>query len=93
VIIRNRQRFPEHRFITGLLPDVDVDARLSLCFDVLIHQPTVEIFDAVLDSVVSRSHYGLINGFDHAPALTSDIVFWHRPLGESLARRGLNLNP
>lgn len=94
VISRNIERFPSARFVCGQLEAVDISVDASICFDVLIHQPTRSSFDQVLDSILRCTRRGgLINGFDKDPELRSDIVFFHYPLQEALLRRGMKLAP
>lgn len=92
IIQRNRIRYPDHRFFCQQLDQSTVAAPLSLCFDVLIHQSSLEAFDAVLDRVLSlTAEAGLVNGFDEDPRFGSNIVYFHQPLAAALADRGLNL--
>jgi hypothetical protein len=92
IVERNRARFPQYQFKCAQLDEVEVGAPLSLCFDVLIHQPSREAFDAVIDRIVANTaEAGIINGFDEDPRFESDIVYFHRPLAVALAERGLCL--
>jgi hypothetical protein len=91
VISRNRRSHPGHAFVCGLLPDVDAQGEVSICFDLLIHQATLSEFDAVLDRILAASSRGgLVNGFDKDPGFASDIIFFHTPLCEALAKRGVD---
>lgn len=90
VVERNRTRFPGRRFVLAEIVDADVSASHSLCFDVLIHQPTPRAYrDAVAAILQRTTRGGLINGFDHAPTLQSDIIFFHEPLCDTLAALGV----
>jgi hypothetical protein len=92
VIERNRAALPGHRFMVAELGETDASAGHSLCFDVLIHQPTRAAYlDALAAVLRVTGEAGLINGFDREPTLVSDIVYYHEPLGESLARHGVEL--
>lgn len=90
VVNLNKARFPQHEFICAELPHVNLRSELSLCLDVLIHQPTQDDFDAVLDYVIhATTSEGLVNGFDEDPRFDSDIVYFHKPLRVALAERRL----
>jgi hypothetical protein len=94
VIESNRIRFPATRFIHADMATASVQCDLSLCLDVLIHQPTCEEFDAVLKQIIANSRVGgLVNGFEYDPGFASDIVFFHRPLGGALEALGVTAVP
>ena len=63
---------------------------LTLCFEVLIHQPTIEDFDATLSKVVAATSKRLIiSGYESAQYLDkSHMCFFHRPLKDALINSG-----
>ena len=86
VVERNRQRFPQRCFVVAEIADVELRTSHSLCFDVLIHQPSLAAYRNAVGAILNCTERGgLINGFDAAPSLQSDIVFFHEPLHETLA--------
>lgn len=63
---------------------------LTLCFEVLIHQPTSEDFDATLSKVIAATNKRLIiSGYESAEYLDkSHMCFFHRPLKNALISSG-----
>jgi SAM-dependent methyltransferase len=95
VVGRNRQLFPHRRFecidflsctnLTALRSDV------VLCTEVLIHQHRREQYDRFVGNLVAAAlKGGLVSGymFDPRPGICSEIIAWHEPIMESLARAG-----
>lgn len=94
VVARNRVRHPGRRFIAADLRHSGVQGSHSLCFDVLIHQPTRERYRQLVGAVLASTRRGgLINGFDAEPTLVSDIVFYHEPLADTLRHFDVALRP
>ena len=90
VIRKNTERFPDSHFINEDLGTTSATGDISLCFDVLIHQPTQRDFDAIIDRIIANTRIGgLLNGFEEKPGFTSDIIFHHEALSSALTRRGL----
>lgn len=67
-----------------------IAAELTLCFEVLIHQTSIEDFDATLSRVISATTKRLvISGYENIDSLDkSHMCFFHRPLKESLIASG-----
>jgi 2-polyprenyl-3-methyl-5-hydroxy-6-metoxy-1,4-benzoquinol methylase len=71
-----------------MLPD-DRTFDLVLCLDVLIHQPSREAYESVIQALCSRTGRTLVvAGYDEAPVFTSSLTFFHEPLSASLRRLG-----
>ena len=64
---------------------------LVLCFEVLIHQETVEAYRAVIDYLVGKTEGALlVSGYEACTEAIRDnpMVFFYEPLSESLSRSG-----
>lgn len=95
IVETNRKRFLGKSFdCVNFLAVEDIDmykADVVLCFEVLIHQHAFEDYIGLLLNIVrATSHQGLISGYvsDPRPSIKSDIIAWHEPLLDSLARVG-----
>ena len=68
----------------------EVTGDLTLCFEVLIHQSTIEDFDTTLSKLIAATNKRLIiSGYESAEYLDkSHMCFFHRPLKEALIDSG-----
>lgn len=92
---RNRCSFPHRRFecldFAACATPVALRADVVLCMEVLIHQHRREQFDGLLRNIVAAAAKGgLVSGyvFDPRPVISSDIIAWHEPIIDALARLG-----
>jgi SAM-dependent methyltransferase len=86
-IRRARRGRPEGDFRVGTLSDHDVQAELTMCLDVLIHQPDRDGYEALVRRLLdSASGALLVSGFERRPTMTSPMVHFHEPLTKTLRR-------
>jgi FkbM family methyltransferase len=83
-----RSKRPDWRFHHGPLGDLDLGAHdVVVCFDVLIHQPTLAAYRALVSQLAALATRRLVvSGYDQPPVLTSEITFFYEPLTASLER-------
>ena len=68
----------------------DECCNLSICIDVLIHQPTKADYDAIVKLMCSVTNNTLIvAAYDEQPAFTSSITYYYEPISTSLKKSGL----
>lgn len=85
-----RKKRPDWEFIWGDILKLDLDPKdLVMNLDVVIHQPTREIYEAFCRKLLSLSRkYLIVAGYDQPPRYSSEITFYYEPLSETLARLG-----
>ncbi len=90
VIERNRLRFPNRRFAAADFATLSLPKRdLTICFDVLIHADSPELYRKIVGRLVaSTAHHGIVSGFEAPPEVKSDITFFHEPLSATLMSAG-----
>lgn len=80
---------PDGDYRVGALADNRVEADLTMCLDVLIHQADTASYESLVSLLLgSCSRALLVSGYDRPPERTSPIVHFHEPLVETLRRLG-----
>jgi SAM-dependent methyltransferase len=78
---------PGDTFLVGTLDEHPVVADLTVCLDVLIHQPDPDGYaDLVARLVGSASRALLISGYEGRPVHDSPMIYFHEALSTTLAR-------
>jgi hypothetical protein len=58
-----------------------------MCFDVSIHQPTRDAYDAFCKALVDLArHHVIVAGYNQEPWFTSEITFYYEPMSTTLQR-------
>jgi len=83
---RARLGRPEGEFRVGTLSDNRVDAELTLCLDVLIHQSSAQTYEDLIRTLCSGSRAVLLSGLQRRPARTTAMVHFHEPLSTTIRR-------
>jgi SAM-dependent methyltransferase len=83
---RARLGRPEGKFRVGTLSDNYVDAELTLCLDVLIHQSSARTYEDLVRTLCSGSRAVLLSGLQRQPARTTAMVHFHEPLSTTIRR-------
>ena len=83
-----KKKRPDWEFIWGDILKLELDPKdLVINLDVVIHQPTREIYDAFCEKLLSLSRkYLIVAGYDRPPRFASEITFYYEPLSETLTR-------
>ena len=83
-----RKKRPDWEFIWGDILKLDLDPKdLVINLDVVIHQPTREIYEAFCQKLLSLSRkYLIVAGYDQPSRYSSEITFYYEPLSETLTR-------
>ncbi|HZT41399.1 MAG TPA: class I SAM-dependent methyltransferase [Chthonomonadaceae bacterium] len=89
-IERARQIRPEWSFLVGDVTTLEIEPRdLVLCLDVVIHQPTADLYERFCRRLLELSrHHLIVAGYNQPPWFTSEITFYYEPLSETLKRLG-----
>jgi 2-polyprenyl-3-methyl-5-hydroxy-6-metoxy-1,4-benzoquinol methylase len=83
---RARAGRPDGDFRVGTLADHALEADLTLCLDVLIHQADRASYRASVKALVASARRALIvSGYQDKPATRSPMVHFHEPLSVTLA--------
>jgi 2-polyprenyl-3-methyl-5-hydroxy-6-metoxy-1,4-benzoquinol methylase len=78
---------PTGDYRVGTLADHAVDADLTLCLDVLIHQAEMATYVDLVDRLLRSAKKALlISGYERAPDTNSPMVHFHEPLSTTLER-------
>jgi 2-polyprenyl-3-methyl-5-hydroxy-6-metoxy-1,4-benzoquinol methylase len=94
VVAQNMARFPDRAFTHCDFIDSAEGAGSAdavLCMEVLIHQHRQDSYERMVRNLVAAAHKGgLVSGYlvNPRPAVRSDIIAWHEPLAETLAKAG-----
>lgn len=90
VIARARTMRRDWNFAAGDITHLQIEPHdLVLCLDVIIHQPTAEIYECFCRRLLVLSrHYLLVAGYNQPPWHTSEMTFYYEPLSETLQRLG-----
>jgi SAM-dependent methyltransferase len=76
---------PDGEFLVGSLADRDVEADLTLCLDVLIHQADAESYrDLVATLWASTGKVLVVSGYDSPLGREAAMVHFHEPLSSTL---------
>ena len=82
-----RAKRPDWQFHHGAIQDLPCDFALTLCMDVLIHQPTREAYDSLVNAIVDHSaDTVLIGAYNEPPQHVSPVVFFYEPITQTLAQ-------
>jgi 2-polyprenyl-3-methyl-5-hydroxy-6-metoxy-1,4-benzoquinol methylase len=87
---------PAGDYRVGSLADHPVEAELTLCLDVLIHESNDANYTELVGRLLaSATRALLISGYDHPPDTDSPMVHFHEPLSTTLVRfaPGVELYP
>ena len=86
----NRTHRPQRSCRVGDFLGIDLPVSdLTVCFDVLVHQSTPEIYRRSVERILSLTRVcAVVSGFESAPAEPSDITFYHEPLSVTLRQAG-----
>ena len=80
-----RTNRPDGDYRIGALADQDVQAELTLCLDVLIHQPDPDQYRDLVKSLLAATTGALlVSGFEEVPATDSAAVHFYQPLSTTL---------
>jgi 2-polyprenyl-3-methyl-5-hydroxy-6-metoxy-1,4-benzoquinol methylase len=78
---------PGDTFLVGTLADNPVEADLTICLDVLIHQSDPSTYsDVVLGLLRSARKALLVSGYESPPKSGSPMIHFHEPLSASLRK-------
>jgi hypothetical protein len=78
---------PDGEYHVGTIVDWPVKAELTICLDVLIHQPDMTTYEDLVRRLVdSASRALLISGYEHPSTSGSPVVHFHEPLSTTLQR-------
>ena len=78
---------PGDTFLVGTLEEHPVKADLTVCLDVLIHQPDPDGYADLVDRLVRSARKALlISGYEEPPIHDSPMIYFHEPLSTTLAR-------
>ena len=78
---------PDGTFVVGALTDHPVHADLTVCLDVLIHQPDRSTYDALTAALVASADRALlVSGYERPPDNQTPMIHFHEPLSTSLRR-------
>jgi len=85
-----RAKRPDWDFVVGDARDVTLAAAdLVLCLDVLIHQPTRDLYESLcLRLMELADRHLIVAGYNQRPWLTSATTSYHEPLTATLQRLG-----
>ena len=83
-----KKKRPDWEFRWGDILKLDLDPKdLVINLDVVIHQPTREIYEAFCEKLLSLSRkFLIVAGYDRPPRYASEITFYYEPLSETLTR-------
>lgn len=78
---------PGGRFVVGSLTEHPEHADLTVCLDVLIHQPDRATYDALTAALVASAGRALlVSGYEQPPESRAPMVHFHEPLSATLRR-------
>jgi len=78
---------PDGRFVVGPLTEHPEHADLTVCLDVLIHQPDRATYDALTTALVASAGRALlVSGYEQPPESRAPMVHFHEPLSTTLRR-------
>jgi hypothetical protein len=81
------QKRPDWDFKKTTAHDLEGQFDVVICSHVLIHQPTVDFYNALITSLVDRCcNTLLVEAYDEPPHFTSDITYYYEPITQSLQR-------
>ena len=93
VIAKNRQIKPKWVFkcIDFSEEEIDEKADLTICLDVLIHQPTFRQHNIVIENALKSSEkILLIAGYRFKPKRVPQTMYFYETIFEALERRGID---
>jgi hypothetical protein len=77
---------PDGEFRVGTL-DENARADLTICLDVLIHQPDTTAYEVLVGRLLRSAHRALIvSGYEEPPSAGSQMVYFHEALSATLRR-------
>jgi SAM-dependent methyltransferase len=86
-IKRARAGRPDGDYLVGTLADHAIQADLTLCLDVLIHQADAAVYRDLVGRLLAASLRALIvSGYEHPIAEAFPTVHFHEPLSTTLRR-------
>jgi len=78
---------PGDNFLVGTLGEHPVEADLTVCLDVLIHQPDPDGYTDLVERLVGSACKALlVSGYEEPPRHDSPMIYYHEPLSATLAR-------
>lgn len=79
---------PDGEFRVGTLTDGAADAAdLTICLDVLIHQPDRTAYETLVGELVRSARRALlVSGYEQPPTSASPVIFFHEALEVTLRR-------
>jgi 2-polyprenyl-3-methyl-5-hydroxy-6-metoxy-1,4-benzoquinol methylase len=85
-----KSKRPDWEFVCGQATDLDLaPADLVICMDVLIHQPTRELYEKFCGQLLNLSKQHLIvAAYNQPPWYTSELTFYYEPISATFARLG-----
>ena len=82
---RARRTRPDGDYRLGTLADHAIEAELTLCIDVLIHQADRDSYRATVRSLLESSTRALlVSGYERPSPIDSPMVHFHEPLSATL---------
>lgn len=93
IIEKNQQIKPnwDFRFIDFSKEKINERADLTLCFDVLIHQPTFEQYNTVIENTLRTFKTALlISGWTFKPERCPPTMYFYETIFEAFKGRGLS---
>lgn len=93
VIRKNATEMPDRAFTCGDFLQIDVAPHyLTICLDVLNHQPEQDYRRFIQKLVATQSRQVLVSGFEALPSALGEtgVEFFHQPLSNSLREAGIS---
>ena len=90
---RAREDRPDRTFVVGDPVEMNVEADLVVCLDVLTHQADARYYGRLVESLLACARRGLlVSGYEREPVgPRPPIDFFHEALSVTLARLGTNI--
>ncbi len=78
---------PDGSFHVATIADWQGTAELTICLDVLIHQPNVDVYRSTVAALLAATtRVLLISGYQDAPSSVSPMIHFHEPLSHTIER-------
>ncbi len=84
---------PDGTHLVGSLADHPVEADLTICLDVLIHQADASAYRDLVERLVRSARRALlVSGYERRPTSDSPMVYFHESLTATISRYGAALD-
>jgi hypothetical protein len=93
IVKRNSELYPNRNYIMGdfnYIKNKEIKSDLVICFDVLIHQPTIEEYNLGIQTIKdSFNKVALVSGFEKAE--TKGIIYFYENIIKSFTEENYNV--